>query len=340
MSKSRHANKHQHSQYISSPTMSLKPGAPPCRRLKEQKNLNSFFAVMFGLSNSAVHRLYKTWEVRTATFVMIFKCDLKHNFGDETWNALLGRLLQRIPSKTKRVYCAFERLMVSVLLSTRSSSNFLLLILTKRHNVVSIFSAPVRIPHGTTGPTDWLWPNSVRPTSPSCLCCSKVTGSVACEALDENVLFIKSLNTFFSHPDMTFINEGNPNYVEKLVNFEKLVRQKKKFFKCCSAWFFSPLWDKSEMFPFFPLILTAHDRQDGENSSRMQKPAVRWVIRSTDSRAWLWITHEGYLRWTTGVCFFFHSAVPSSPQRGLADRMFLEGPATRISTCELLISSH
>lgn len=24
---------------------------------------------------------------------------------------------------------------------------------------------------------------------------------------------------------MTFINEGNPNYVEKLVNFEKLVRQ-------------------------------------------------------------------------------------------------------------------
>lgn len=28
------------------------------------------------------------------------------------------------------------------------------------------------------------------------------------------------------------------------------------------------------------------------------------------------------------------SAVPSSPQRGLADRMFLEGPATRISTCK------
>uniref|UniRef100_A0A667YFI4 Rap guanine nucleotide exchange factor 3 n=1 Tax=Myripristis murdjan TaxID=586833 RepID=A0A667YFI4_9TELE len=47
--------------------------------LKEQKNLNSFFAVMFGLSNSAVQRLYKTWE--------------------------------RIPSKTKRVYCAYERLM-------------------------------------------------------------------------------------------------------------------------------------------------------------------------------------------------------------------------------------
>lgn len=25
---------------------------------------------------------------------------------------------------------------------------------------------------------------------------------------------------------MTFINEGNPNYVDKLVNFEKLVRLK------------------------------------------------------------------------------------------------------------------
>uniref|UniRef100_A0A8D0APA0 Rap guanine nucleotide exchange factor 3 n=1 Tax=Sander lucioperca TaxID=283035 RepID=A0A8D0APA0_SANLU len=47
--------------------------------LKDQKNLNSFFAVMFGLSNSAVHRLYKTWE--------------------------------RIPSKTKRIYYAYERLM-------------------------------------------------------------------------------------------------------------------------------------------------------------------------------------------------------------------------------------
>ncbi|KPP65454.1 Rap guanine nucleotide exchange factor 3-like [Scleropages formosus] len=30
--------------------------------LKEQKNLNSFFAVMFGLSNCAVQRLSKTWE--------------------------------------------------------------------------------------------------------------------------------------------------------------------------------------------------------------------------------------------------------------------------------------
>lgn len=37
--------------------------SPPARSLKEQKNLNSFFAVMFGVSNTAVSRLAKTWEV-------------------------------------------------------------------------------------------------------------------------------------------------------------------------------------------------------------------------------------------------------------------------------------
>ncbi|KAM4794780.1 rap guanine nucleotide exchange factor 3 [Rhinophrynus dorsalis] len=47
--------------------------------LKEQKNLNSFFAVMFGLSNTAVSRLSGTW--------------------------------QRLPNKTKKLYSIFERLM-------------------------------------------------------------------------------------------------------------------------------------------------------------------------------------------------------------------------------------
>uniref|UniRef100_A0A7N9ALZ8 Rap guanine nucleotide exchange factor (GEF) 3 n=1 Tax=Mastacembelus armatus TaxID=205130 RepID=A0A7N9ALZ8_9TELE len=41
--------------------------------LKEQKNLNSFFAVMFGLSNSAVQRLYKTWERMIAKTVKIVR---------------------------------------------------------------------------------------------------------------------------------------------------------------------------------------------------------------------------------------------------------------------------
>ncbi|KAM9321544.1 rap guanine nucleotide exchange factor 3 [Gastrophryne carolinensis] len=47
--------------------------------LKEQKNLNSFFAVMFGLSNTAVSRLSRTW--------------------------------QKLPNKTRKLYSIFERLM-------------------------------------------------------------------------------------------------------------------------------------------------------------------------------------------------------------------------------------
>lgn len=102
--------------------------------------------------------------------------------------------------------------------------------------VLCWFSAPLRIPHATTGPTDWLWPNSVLLTSPSCLCCSKVTDtrSVACKALAVNAMKMNSQITdmllrYCLCPDMTFINEGNPNYVDKLVNFEKLVRLKRCF---------------------------------------------------------------------------------------------------------------
>ncbi|CAH2224641.1 rap guanine nucleotide exchange factor 3 [Pelobates cultripes] len=47
--------------------------------LKEQKNLNSFFAVMFGLSNTSVSRLSRTW--------------------------------QRLPNKTRKLYSILERLM-------------------------------------------------------------------------------------------------------------------------------------------------------------------------------------------------------------------------------------
>ncbi|KAG2467651.1 RPGF3 factor, partial [Polypterus senegalus] len=47
--------------------------------LKEQKNLNLFFAVMFGLSNTAVQRLGKTWE--------------------------------RLPNKMRRIYSTYERLL-------------------------------------------------------------------------------------------------------------------------------------------------------------------------------------------------------------------------------------
>ncbi|XP_020027318.1 rap guanine nucleotide exchange factor 3 isoform X2 [Castor canadensis] len=47
--------------------------------LKEQKNLNSFFAIMFGLSNSAISRLAHTWE--------------------------------RLPHKVRKLYSALERLL-------------------------------------------------------------------------------------------------------------------------------------------------------------------------------------------------------------------------------------
>lgn len=45
------------------PVGGLQAEPSPARSLKEQKNLNSFFAVMFGVSNTAVSRLAKTWEV-------------------------------------------------------------------------------------------------------------------------------------------------------------------------------------------------------------------------------------------------------------------------------------
>ncbi|KAF7653901.1 hypothetical protein LDENG_00077290 [Lucifuga dentata] len=140
--------------------------------LKEQKNLNSFFAVMFGLSNSAVQRLYKTWE--------------------------------RIPSKTKRIYCAYERLMDP----------------SRNHRAYRLAVAKLNPPYIPFMP-----------------------------------LLLK---------DMTFIHEGNQNYVDKLVNFEKM---------------------------------------------RMIAKTVK-IVRGCRSQPY----------------------VPSSPQRSLADRMFLEGPSIRMST--------
>uniref|UniRef100_A0A3P8WJ03 Rap guanine nucleotide exchange factor 3 n=1 Tax=Cynoglossus semilaevis TaxID=244447 RepID=A0A3P8WJ03_CYNSE len=108
--------------------------------LKEQKNLNSFFAVMFALSNSAVQRLYKTWEVRDVP---------------ERNNQI--RVVD--PSRNHRAY----RLTVAKL-------------------------SPPYIP---------LMP-----------------------------LLLK---------DMTFIHEGNSNYVEKLVNFEKMVRRTNVLEKCMTS---------------------------------------------------------------------------------------------------------
>ncbi|XP_051735656.1 rap guanine nucleotide exchange factor 3 isoform X1 [Ctenopharyngodon idella] len=140
--------------------------------LKEQKNLNSFFAVMFGLSNSAVQRLNKTWE--------------------------------RLPNKTKRIYCAYERLMDP----------------SRNHRAYRLTVAKLSPPYIPFMP-----------------------------------LLLK---------DMTFIHEGNKNYTDKLVNFEKM---------------------------------------------RMIARTVK-MVRECRSQPY----------------------VPSSPQKGLTERMFLDAQAIRIST--------
>ncbi|XP_051947931.1 rap guanine nucleotide exchange factor 3-like [Xyrauchen texanus] len=140
--------------------------------LKEQKNLNSFFAVMFGLSNSAVQRLNKTWE--------------------------------RLPNKTKRIYCAYERLMDP----------------SRNHRAYRLTVAKLSPPYIPFMP-----------------------------------LLLK---------DMTFIHEGNKNYTNKLVNFEKM---------------------------------------------RMIARTVK-TVRECRSQPY----------------------VPSSPQKGLTERMFLDAQAIRIST--------
>lgn len=51
--------------------MATSPDSVLARSLKEQKNLNSFFAVMFGVGNTAVSRLAKTWEVTTTSGLLL-----------------------------------------------------------------------------------------------------------------------------------------------------------------------------------------------------------------------------------------------------------------------------
>lgn len=139
---------------------------------------------MFGLSNSAVHRLYKTWEVR------------KHRDGFQCcvtiYSSAVCCLLQRIPSKTKRIYCAYERLMVS-----HNAVFWKLKVQQVSLCTDGGFSAPFRIPLETTGPTDWLWPSSVLLTSPSCRCCSKVADTWA---FRWNVVWIHLTNDFLFLP--------------------------------------------------------------------------------------------------------------------------------------------
>uniref|UniRef100_A0A2I3LCP0 Rap guanine nucleotide exchange factor 3 n=1 Tax=Papio anubis TaxID=9555 RepID=A0A2I3LCP0_PAPAN len=87
--------------------------------LKEQKNLNSFFAVMFGLSNSAISRLAHTWEVGVVWRAPLLRSGLRPSW--ECWMGLglpqsscsSASLSQRLPHKVRKLYSALERLLVS-----------------------------------------------------------------------------------------------------------------------------------------------------------------------------------------------------------------------------------
>ena len=94
------------------------------------------------------------------------------------------------------------------------------------HSDIGVFFGSVRIPHATTGPTDWLLLSSVLLTSPSCRCCWKVTDTNQSRIQKHLWGNHQDTNSFYFclYPDMTFIHEGNPTYVDKLVNFEKMVR--------------------------------------------------------------------------------------------------------------------
>lgn len=193
------------------------------------------------------------------------------------------------------------------------SFQYVSLISRKLSSAVTVlcwFSAPFRIPHATTGPTDWLWPNSVLLTSPSCLCCSKVTDtrlqSISCECHE---LIADMFSRCCLRPDMTFINEGNPNYVDKLVNFEKLVRLKS--LQHYSAWSLSSKissseWDGLKCSLFLPFaqrmiaktvkIVRGCRSQPYSKWSSWARHASRLTVLAKDMPwFWLWMTRVGYI---------------------------------------------
>lgn len=96
--------------------------------LKEQKNLNSFFAIMFGLSNSAISRLAHTWEVSAICWVgqgptsALSQAPACPGGPGLEWGphprgvtAPPASPSQRLPHKVRKLYSALERLLVSAL---------------------------------------------------------------------------------------------------------------------------------------------------------------------------------------------------------------------------------
>lgn len=100
-------------------SLTLRVSGSSAHSLKEQKNLNSFFAVMFGLSNSAISRLAHTWEVGVVWRAPLLRSGLRPSW--ECWMGLglpqssgsSASLSQRLPHKVRKLYSALERLLVS-----------------------------------------------------------------------------------------------------------------------------------------------------------------------------------------------------------------------------------
>lgn len=139
---------------------------------------------------------------------------------------------------------------------------------------------------------------------------------------------------------MTFIHEGNPNYVDKLVNFEKMVWLFFSLFtvfhgkSLCSyeswSWNVWSLSCNSECLPRQWKLFEDAEANLMVSESLMLSSKQLFTILTTDIQIHVYLSCAMYF-----IVFSYCSAVPSSPQRGLADRMFLDGPATRLSTCKL-----
>lgn len=105
----------------------LRASGSSVHSLKEQKNLNSFFAVMFGLSNSAISRLAHTWEVSAICWVgqglptsVLSQAPACPGRPGWEWGPHLRAVTaspaspsQRLPHKVRKLYSALERLLVS-----------------------------------------------------------------------------------------------------------------------------------------------------------------------------------------------------------------------------------
>lgn len=81
---------------------------------REFKNLNSFFAIIMGMSNPAVSRLSQTWEVNSA-----WSCGLRGGIPlllKSYTEISVFTPPQKLPTKFKKFYAEFENMMVGCII--------------------------------------------------------------------------------------------------------------------------------------------------------------------------------------------------------------------------------